>query len=151
MSDLPRDAAVLIQGRVVVDDRGAVAFVNEFDLEPVRRFYVVTNHQRGFVRAWHAHRHERKFVTVVQGAALVCCVRVDDWERPSQDLPVERFVLAAATPAVLTIPEGYANGFMSLTDDAAILFFSSSTLEESMGDDVRFPARHWDPWHVEER
>ena len=40
---------------------------------------------------------------------------------------------------------------MSLTDDAAVLFFSSSTLEESRGDDVRFPPRLWDPWQVEER
>lgn len=148
---LPEEHAVLIEGRVAVDDRGAVAFVNEFDLEPVRRFYVVRNHNYGFVRAWHAHRRERKFVTVVQGAALVCCVRIDDWNDPSPDLPVERHVLAAEAPAVLAIPAGFANGFMSLTDDAAILFFSSTPLDASLGDDVRFPARHWDPWHVEER
>jgi dTDP-4-dehydrorhamnose 3,5-epimerase len=40
---------------------------------------------------------------------------------------------------------------MSLTVDAKIMFFSTSTLEESMKDDIRFPARRWDPWHVEER
>jgi dTDP-4-dehydrorhamnose 3,5-epimerase-like enzyme len=146
-----RAEPALIQGRVAVDDRGAVAFVNEFDLEVVRRFYVVTNHERGFVRAWHAHRREQKFVTVVRGSALVCAVRVDDWESPSPDLPVARYVLSALTPAVLSIPEGFANGFMTLTDDTEVLFFSSSVLEESLGDDVRFDARLWDPWQIEER
>jgi dTDP-4-dehydrorhamnose 3,5-epimerase len=76
---------------------------------------------------------------------------VDDWERPSPGLEVSRFVLSASTPAVLRIPEGYANGFMTLTPAAKLMFFSTSTLEESLGDDFRFPARLWDPWHVEER
>jgi dTDP-4-dehydrorhamnose 3,5-epimerase len=142
---------VLVKGGVAVDDRGAIMFVNEFDLAPARRFYVVRNHRAGFVRAWHAHRHERKFVTLLQGAALVCCVRIDDWEDPSPDMPVSRFVLSAQEPSVLEVPAGYANGFMSLTDDAAVVFLSSSTLEESHGDDVRFPPRLWDPWQVEER
>jgi dTDP-4-dehydrorhamnose 3,5-epimerase-like enzyme len=141
----------LLKGRLSVDDRGTVAFVNDFDLAPVRRFYVVTNHRRGFIRAWHAHRNERKFVTLLQGSALVCCVRIDDWDRPSPELPVSRYVLSAVEPSVLEVPAGYANGFMSLSDDAAVLFFSSSTLAESQGDDVRYPARHWDPWQIEER
>jgi dTDP-4-dehydrorhamnose 3,5-epimerase-like enzyme len=142
---------VLFRGALAVDDRGTVSFVNDFDLEPVRRFYVVRNHRPGFVRAWHAHRHERKFVTVLQGTALVCCVRIDDWERPSPDLPVSRYVLSAQAPSVLAVPEGYANGFMTLDEETSVLFFSSSTLEESTGDDIRFPARHWDPWGIEER
>ena len=31
------------------------------------------------------------------------------------------------------------------------MFFSTSTLDESLGDDIRFPARYWDPWQVDER
>ena len=141
----------LLEGTVAVDDRGTVSFVNGFDLAPVRRFYVVSNHRQGFVRAWHAHRRERKYVTVLRGAALVCCVPIDDWDNPSREQPVSRFVLSEEKPGVVEIPEGYANGIMSLSDDASVVFFSSSTLEESHGDDVRYPARHWDPWHVEER
>lgn len=142
---------VLYEGALAVDDRGTVSFVNDFDLEPVRRFYVVRNHRPGFVRAWHAHRKERKFVTVLQGSALVCCVRIDDWDRPSPDLPVSRYVLSALAPSVLAVPDGYANGFMTLDEDTGVLFFSSSTLQESTGDDIRFPARYWDPWGIEER
>ena len=117
----------------------------------MKRFYVVANHRQGFVRAWHAHRREAKYVTVVTGAAVVAAVRIDDWENPSREAPVQRFVLTAEKPSVLFIPPGYANGFMSLTQDARLVFFSTSSVEESRGDDIRFDARHWDVWTVEER
>jgi dTDP-4-dehydrorhamnose 3,5-epimerase len=141
----------LIKGALVTDDRGEVGFVNDFDFADVKRFYVVSNHAAGFIRAWHGHRREAKYVTVVQGAMLIACVQIDNWESPSPALPVQRFVLSAKSPAVLFIPAGYANGNMSLTDDARAMFFSTSTLEESKGDDIRFDARLWDPWRVEER
>jgi hypothetical protein len=32
-----------------------------------------------------------------------------------------------------------------------LIFFSTSTLEESRGDDVRYDARYWDIWQVIER
>jgi dTDP-4-dehydrorhamnose 3,5-epimerase len=112
---------------------------------------MVKNHRSGFVRAWHAHQREAKYVAVSEGAALVGAVKIDDWQNPSKDLPVSRFVLSARKPRVLFIPAGYANGFMSLTEDARLIFFSTSTLKDSMGDDIRYDARYWDIWHVEER
>jgi dTDP-4-dehydrorhamnose 3,5-epimerase len=147
MTDEPR----LIDGGLAVDDRGSVSFVNAFAFDEVKRCYTVRNHAAGFVRAWHGHRHEGKFVMPVGGAALVCCVAIDDWEHPAPDAFVHRFVLSVDKPAVLEIPAGFANGFMSLTEDAALMFFSTSTVEDSMNDDYRFDSRLWDPWKVEER
>ena len=141
----------LIEGGLGVDDRGAVSFVNGFIFEWVKRFYIVENHTAGFVRAWHAHKKEAKYVLVVQGAALIGCVKIDDFEHPSRALTVERFVLSSEKPAVLYIPAGYANGAMSLTRDAKIMYFSTASMEETKGDDYRYDARYWDPWHVEER
>jgi len=141
----------LQKGGLAADDRGEVAFVNGFDFAGVKRFYMVQNHHRGFVRAWHAHRREAKYVLVAKGAALVCAVKIDDWDRPSKQAQLHRHVLSERSPSVLFVPAGYANGFMSLTDDAKLLFFSTSKLEDSLGDDVRFDARYWDPWTVEER
>ena len=141
----------LTHGDCAVDDRGVLEFVNDFDFTGVKRFYMVSNHSVGFVRAWHGHRHEGKYVLAVSGAAVVAAVAVDNWESPSPDLPVHRHVLSAAKPRVLFIPPGYANGFMSLTADAKLMFFSTSTLDESRADDIRFPSRLWDVWSVEER
>jgi dTDP-4-dehydrorhamnose 3,5-epimerase len=142
---------VLLDGGLAVDDRGQVSFVNGFNFKDVKRFYMVSNHAQGFVRAWHAHKKEAKYVLVVKGAALVGAVSIDDWDKPAKDTEVKRFVLSEKKPVVLYIPAGHANGFMSLTEDAQIMFFSTSTLEDSLGDDFRYDARYWDIWSVEER
>ena len=141
----------LIEGGLVIDDRGQVAFVNAFDFLGIKRFYMVSNHRACFVRAWHAHRHESKYVFVAAGAAVIGAVRIDDWENPSKDGKVHRFVLSARKPAMVYIPSGYANGFMSLTADTTVIFYSTSTLEATMHDDVRYDARYWDIWDVVER
>jgi dTDP-4-dehydrorhamnose 3,5-epimerase-like enzyme len=143
--------AELMRGDLAVDDRGEVSFVNEFAFEGVKRFYTVGNHASGFIRAWHGHRHEAKYVMAIRGASLVCCVEIDDWANPSPGLEVQRFVLDARKPAVLHVPAGYVNGFMTLTPGAKLIFFSTATLDESSADDIRFPSRFWDPWTIEER
>jgi dTDP-4-dehydrorhamnose 3,5-epimerase len=142
----------LIAGASHYDDRGALSFVNDFDFARVKRFYMVENHVAGFVRAWHGHRFEEKYVYVVQGAALVAAVKIDDWENPPIPEKIDRFVLSGHKPAMLHIPAGYANGFKSLTPDMKIIFYSTSSIEESMKDDVRWPAdRFGDIWKVVER
>jgi len=140
-----------LAGGLATDDRGSVKFINDFGLGDFVRFYVVTNHKLGFVRAWHGHKHEAKAVVVLQGSAVVAAVKIDDWDNPSPDLKVERTVLSANKPGALYIPAGYANGFMNLTEDAILVFFSTSTVEQSVGDDIRFDARFWNAWEVEER
>ena len=145
------DKPKLIQGGIAIDDRGSLSFVNDFNFANIKRFYMVENHQQGFVRAWHAHKKEMKCVMVVAGSALIGAVKIDDWKNPSRDTLPEKFVLSDRKPSVLYIPAGYANGFMSLTKNAKIVFFSSSSLEESMGDDFRYPAQYWDIWQIEQR
>ena len=144
---LPR----LIEGGLAVDDRGTLRFVNDFQFADVQRFYLVENHQPGFIRAWHAHRRESKYVLVPRGAAIVAAVYVDNWETPDKAAPIHRHVLSAQRPAILYIPAGYANGFKSLTADTLLMFFSTATIDESRNDDVRFDAHYWDPWQAVER
>ena len=142
----------MLDGGLAVDDRGEVGFVNGFAFEGVRRFYILENHRQGFVRAWHAHRREAKYVLVVRGAAVVAAVPIEgSWDVPNRAAKVARYVMSAKRPSVLYIPPGYANGAMSLTEDARIMYFSTATMEETKQDDVRYDARYWDAWSVEER
>ncbi len=140
-----------IPGGKAFDDRGALSFINDLDLSAFKRLYIVENHAQGFVRAWHGHKKEAKAVVVVAGAALVAAVKIDNWDKPSKDLEVQRTVLSSEKPGALLIPAGYANGFMTLTEGAKVMFLSTSSLEESVGDDFRFDAKHWDPWQIEQR
>lgn len=141
----------LIEGGLVIDDRGQVVFVNDFDFKNVQRFYLVSNHSSGFVRAWHAHKKESKYILVVKGSALIGAVVIDNWRKPNKKAKINRYVLTEKKPTILYIPAGYANGFMSLTGDTQIIFFSTSTLGESKGDDFRYDSRYWDIWNIAER
>lgn len=112
---------------------------------------MIKNHRQGFIRAWHGHKYEAKYFSVVKGAALLCGVCVDNWDVPSKDLKVHRFTMSETSPAILYLPAGYANGAMSLTEDAQIIVFSTAVLHDSLNDAIQFDSRYWNPWNIEER
>ncbi len=73
----------VIQGGIAVDDRGQLSFVNDFNFEGVKRSYMVENFDHMFVRAWHGHKNEGKYVTVVSGTALIGAIdlrQVYNWD-----------------------------------------------------------------------
>lgn len=138
------DSLGIIPGGVAVDDRGSVRFVNDFNFQDVKRFYQVQNHKRDFIRAWHGHHHEAKYVYVASGSALVGAANMETNE-------VNKFVLSSQSPKVLYIPAGYANGFKTLEENTIILFFSTSDINASLNDDIRFPYDKWNIWEEDYR
>lgn len=134
----------VIQGGLAVDDRGSVTFVNDFNFTGVKRFYLVENHKKGFIRAWHGHKKEGKYVYVVQGTALVGVVNMATEE-------VSKFVLSSSSPKILWIPAGNYNGFKSLEENTKIIFFSTTTIDESLGDDIRQKYDKWNIWEDDYR
>lgn len=141
----------LIEGNLSIDDRGEVGFVNDFNFDKIKRFYTVSNHKSGFIRAWHAHKKEAKYVTVIQGAALIGAVEIDNWDTPSKENKIWKYTLSEHKPCILYIPCGYANGFMSLTAETKLIFFSTSSINETKDDDIRYDAYYWNPWKIIER
>lgn len=138
------DKPTIIKGGISVDDRGNLKFINEFNFSGVKRFYQVENHNINFIRAWHGHKKEGKYVYVTSGTALVGAVNLETEE-------LSKFVLSSKSPSILWIPPGYANGFKNLENNTVILFFSTSSLEESHGDDIRFDYNKWNIWNEEYR
>lgn len=153
----------LVDGGIAVDDRGTVSYVNEVS-QQIKRIYYVSNFERGMIRAWHGHKKETKGVLVTKGSAIVIAIPMEniEWTKnySSYDLNgltcepnvADKHILSENKPQILWIPKGYVNGFKTLTEDTQVLFLSTSTLEESKNDDIRFSAdifRHL--WNVEER
>lgn len=124
------------KGGLFVDDRGYIKFVNNFDFSEVKRFYQVENHKKGFVRAWHGHKKEGKYVYVAKGSILLGVVPLGD----TSDDP-QKMTLSSQDPTVVYVPPGHYNGFKTLEEDTIVIFFSTSTLEESRDDDIRM---EWD-------
>ena len=140
-------------GGLNCDDRGIVRFVNTFNFQNVKRFYQVTNSNLSTIRAFHGHMKEGKYVYVVSGSIILCAVPLSKIKSPSKKTRVERFILSAHKPQIILIPPGYANGFRSLEKGTEVLFFSTTTLEESKDDDYRYPYDYWGKkiWEVENR
>ena len=143
----------VFEGALAVDDRGTLSFVNNFEFMGVKRFYKIENFSRDVIRAFHGHLKEGKYVYVASGSIILVAAPMTDSVNPSKDVKLSRFVLSARKPTVVFIPPGYVNGFRILEDDSQVLFFSTSTLDESRGDDYRFPADYWGQqlWVVENR
>ena len=150
MPNKPKVPSVF-QVNKIFDDRGSLLFINGFNVSEFKRFYLIENHSVNFIRAWHGHLKETKAIIMVKGEALVCAVELDDTINPNKDNEVTRVVLSATSPSALYIPAGYANGFMTLSADAKLLVFSSTTVEESQGDDYRFAYDYWNPWNITPR
>lgn len=138
----------LITRQLNVDDRGYVygAF-DKMHEAGIKRTYVVENHNRNFVRAWHGHKKATTYMHVIQGAARLAATPIEGVEEPV-------IVHASArSPAIFHVPPGYYNGAMSLEPGTKILVYSTVTLEECHGDDFRKP---WyellpDIWHLKWR
>ena len=150
------DIAIL-DGGIATDDRGCVRFVNDFNFKGVKRFYQVENHKSGFIRAWHGHRDESKYVYVAKGSAMIGVVKMppthngEEIKSSAPQPTAKKFILSANKPQVLYIPKGFANGAMTLDENTIIQYFSTSSLEESLGDDIRFKHDKWDIWKPEYR
>ena len=120
----------VINGNLFVDDRGVLRFVNDFNFDKVKRFYQVQNHERGFIRAWHGHKIEEKYVYVSNGTAWIGVIDMTTFE-------THMFILSDKSPKILFIPAGNYNGFQTLEENTSVMFFSTLTIEESKGDDYR--------------
>jgi dTDP-4-dehydrorhamnose 3,5-epimerase len=159
------DVVNVIPGGIAVDDRGMLSFCNGFNFKDVKRFYMVENFAPGFVRAWHGHKEEGKYVTVVSGSAIIGLVdlrRFNDWNYYNKlafdqediiisggDLTGEqddelqdwygalqhRHIVTARKPSVIYIPPGFANGAMNIEENTKIMYFSTKAMGEAPLDD----------------
>ena len=124
--------AKLIDGGIYTDQRGSIRFVNDFDLSPIKRFYITSNADTNVIRAWQGHKIESKWFYCVSGVFDVRLIKIDYWEKPSLDLSVEKYILSSDEPKVLFISKGYLNGFRALEKNSKLIVFSDCTLNESM-------------------
>lgn len=129
----------IIDGNLFTDDRGTVSFINSFNFSGIKRFYQVENHTVNFIRAWHGHEKEAKYVYVVKGAAMVHAIPINEITKSNIDTSkIYRAILTSNSPKILYIPPGHVNGFKTLQPNTVVQFFSNATLEESLKDDIRF-------------
>jgi dTDP-4-dehydrorhamnose 3,5-epimerase len=75
-------------------------------------------------------------------------VKLDHWDSPSKDLPLQEFILDSDRNYILHVPEGYATGLQANAPNSKLMVFSDFTLEESANDDFRFDKELWYNWNI---
>jgi len=129
------------------DDRGFVYCVrDELISDMIQRTYVVENHSRGLVRAWHGHRRGDTYMHVLSGAVKLAAMNMDN------DEDITSVVLTERKPQLFYIPAGFYNGAVSLTDNTKILVYSTLTFDMVKSDDHRLIwTVNKDIWGVDNR
>ena len=132
-----------IQGGVAQDYRGQIRFVNEFDMTLVKRFYIIKNNDIELIRGWRAHRIEQRRFYVLSGTFSLSLVKIDTWENPAQDLPIEHHILYAADMRIIHVPAGYGTAFRALEEGSELLVYADYTISHAAVDDYTWPADYF--------
>ena len=136
----------IIHGGFHKDERGTLSFFNDFDLLPVRRFYVIEHPDVSVVRAWQAHKIEQKWFYVIAGSFKVVIVKPEEWLGSSEKLNPQEFILKSGDNRLLHIPGGFANGFKALAPGSQLMVFSDFPISKAGSDDFRFDKSLWYDW-----
>ncbi len=133
----------LLSGESFLDDRGSIRFFNSFEMLPIRRFYEICPANTSFFRGWQGHIFEKKWFYCQQGTISIHLIKVDNFEKPSNELLPEVIVLKAEIPQILEIPGGYVTGIQAIAENSRLMVFANFSLDESKSDDFRYPPTTW--------
>ncbi|WP_320052900.1 WxcM-like domain-containing protein [uncultured Acetobacteroides sp.] len=140
------DEIKIIEGGISVDERGSISHANGFDMNDIKRFYVIYQNDTSVIRAWHGHQFEKKYFFAVKGSFIMAFVKIDNWENPSEFLQPSIFMLSDAKSEVICLPEGFASGIKANEPDSILIVFSNKTLSDATGDSWRYDKDLWIDW-----
>lgn len=133
---------MLTHGNKFIDCRGKVLFNNELNLYEVKRMYVLENKDINIIRAWQAHKVEKRWFVAVEGQFEIKLVKIDNFDNPSIDLRVQAFQINSDTMDCLEIQAGYATSIRSLSNPAKLVVFSNYLFGE-VDDFYKFDLKTW--------
>lgn len=131
--DIPK----LLKGQNFMDERGSVYHYGENTLDSIKRVYFISPSPSAGFRGWHGHKFESKTFRCIRGSFEVSSVRVLDWDAPAGGEKYT-FRLSGDSGELLIVPEGFANGILSMEVGSVLMVMSNKTLSESLEDDIRF-------------
>lgn len=126
-----------------VDKRGEIVFANNFNCSFFQRCYHITHSKKSIIRAWQGHQNESKAFWVTKGAFLFKWGFIDNFIKPNKNLKIETIILSFKEPKILTLPEGFTNGFQALENDSSVMVFSNRSIDNSKKDDYRWDNKYF--------
>lgn len=127
----------LIKGDCHSDQRGKLLYNNDFDASQIKRIYIIENKSTDFRRGWQGHRIEQRWFSVVNGKFKIQLIKIDNWEKPSRNLEVLKYLINSEKLNILHIAQGYITSIQSLEPDSKLLLMADYLLGEAK-DEYRY-------------
>ena len=136
------------QPKIIIGDkheesRDKLEFYNNFDMSVIKRIYFTTDYDINTVRAWQGHTIESRWFVYIKGSFNIKLIKIDNWENPSLNLPIENYILSQYSQEVLYVPKEYVNGFKAQEKDSKPMIMSNYGFNEIENDQVRFDQNKW--------
>lgn len=128
---------MLLVGKKHHDERGIITYNNDFDSSKVKRIYTIENISLDFIRGWQGHKIEQRWFACMQGSFEISVIEVDDFENPSKELTISKYLLTDDVLTYLHIPSGYITAIQSKESNSKLLVLADYGVGE-INDEYRF-------------
>jgi len=121
---------MILKGNVHTDVRGIITYNNEFDASLIKRIYTIENHSTEFIRGWQGHKVEQRWFACIKGQFEVSVIVLDDFDNPSKDVKINKYILSSETLTYLHIKPGCLTAIQSLEEGSKLLLLADYGLGE---------------------
>lgn len=119
------------------DERGIITYNNDFDASQIKRIYTIKNHSTEFIRGWQGHKVEQRWFACMKGSFKISVIRIDDFENPSKDLTIQKYILNEEVLTYLHVPSGCITAIQSKEKGSKLLVLADYGLGE-ISDEYRY-------------
>tara|TARA_B100000963_G_scaffold137846_1_gene119944 strand:+ start:23523 stop:23939 length:417 start_codon:yes stop_codon:yes gene_type:complete len=126
----------IISGSIHKDNRGKVFHVNNFDLTPIKRIYIIENKDLTINRGWKGHLVENRWFYCTKGEIEIQVVPISNLSIKSS--AIEFFKLSDKNLNILFVPKGFATLIKQSKKASRITAMSDYLLGESDDENLRW-------------
>lgn len=133
---------MLLEGKKHQDERGIITFNNDFDASQIKRIYTIENSSTDYIRGWQGHKIEQRWFACMKGSFEISVIKVDDFENPSKDLTIQKYLLTDDILTYLHVPSGCITSIQANEINSKLLVLADFGLGE-INDEYRFDLNYF--------
>ena len=126
----------IIEGKVNIDDRGKLFHINNFDLTPVKRIYIIENKTTNQYRGWKGHQIENRWFFCTKGSVEIQVVNIDFFSEKKDK--IEIFNLSDQDLNILFVPKGFATLIKQNKNKSRVTAMSDYLINTSNDENLRW-------------
>ena len=131
----------IFKGKTSEDYRGRIFHVNNCDLSPVKRIYIVENKDISFERGWKGHKIENRWFFCSKGSVEIKVTEIENFS--TKKYKVETFTLNENTLSILFVPKGFCTLIKQVKSGSRVVAMSDFFIGTSNDEDLRWSSNYF--------